>query len=165
MGLKLSNNYLRNVRDLPGISRLSGLGRNSDYPYTFKSFPAPRQLGGHALRALLTTALAGTNNDVTLTAVTPGSAGNSIRFRIVVAGASTAASVAVSGNDVTFNSATNGSSAATSTAAQMLTALGADTATSRLLTGVNAVGNDGTGVIAALAYTNLAGGVDYVIGN
>lgn len=109
-------------------------------------------------RATLTTALAGTNNDVLISAWYRGTAGNSIRFRIVVAGVSTAASVAVSGNDITFNSATNGASAATSTAAQMIAAVNADPTAGKMVFLQNAAGNDGTGVIAALAFTNLTGG-------
>ncbi len=117
-----------------------------------------RYFSGIGNRSTLTTALAGANNDVTLIARTPGTAGNSIRFRIVVAGASTAASVAVAGNDITFNSATRAGSAATSTAASMVTALQANAAASALIwPQISAPGNDGTGVVVALGYTNLAG--------
>jgi hypothetical protein len=110
------------------------------------------------VRATLTTALAGTNNDALISALYHGAAGNSIRFRIVVAGASTPASVAVSGNDITFNSATSGASAATSTLDQMIAAVNADPTAANLVFLQRAAGNDGTGVIAALAFTNLTGG-------
>ena len=109
-------------------------------------------------RATLTTALAGTNNDALISALYAGTAGNSIRFRIVVAGASTPASVTVSGTDITFNSATNGSSAATSTLDQMIAAVNADTQAAKQVFLQRAAGNDGTGVIAALGFTNLTGG-------
>jgi hypothetical protein len=111
-----------------------------------------------AARAALTTALTGTNNDVIVTALYPGVEGSSIRFRIVVAGVSTAASVAVSGLDITFNSATSAGSVATSTGAQMIAAVNADPAAAKLVFLQNAAANDGTGVIAALAFTNLTGG-------
>lgn len=110
------------------------------------------------VRASLTTALAGTNNDVIVSALYHGTEGNSIRFRIVVAGVSTAASVVVSAKDITFNSATNGSSAATSTAAAMIAAVNANADAAKLVFLQNAAGNDGTGVIAALAFTSLTGG-------
>lgn len=111
--------------------------------------------------AKLTTAMAGTNNDLTFYAKTPGAAGNNIRVRIVVAGASTALSVSVATNDITINSATSAGSAATSTAAQVRTAVLASVPAMALLGSVeNATGNDGTGVVAALAFTNLAGGSD-----
>lgn len=108
-------------------------------------------------RASLTTALAGANNDVALYARTPGTGGNSIRFRIVVAGVSTAASVVVAGNDITFNSATSAGSAAISTANEMLTMLRNDVNVRPLIHAQLAPGNDGTGVVAALAFTNLSG--------
>lgn len=110
-------------------------------------------------RATLTTALAGTNNDVTLLARNPGTGGNSIRLRIVVAGASTPLSVEVAGSDITVNSATDGASAATSTAKQAIDALNAHSGAGALVWAQNAPSSDGTGVVAALAYTNLAGAV------
>jgi len=89
------------------------------------------------------------------------SASNNIRIRYVVAGASTPLTVSVSSNDITVNVATNGSSAATSTAAQVAAAVLASTPAMALLGSVdNAPGNDGTGVVAALGFTNLAGGAD-----
>lgn len=118
---------------------------------------ASRRFVGLGNRATLTTALSGANNDVTLISRKPKAVGNSTRFRIVVSGASTAASVSVSGADITFNSATSAGSAATSTAAQMITMLKANAAASALVWPQRAPGNDGTGVVAALAYTNLAG--------
>lgn len=111
--------------------------------------------------AKLTTAMAGSNNDLQFVAKNAGSAGNNIRVRIVVAGASTALSVSVSSNDITINSATSAGSAATSTAAQVRTAVLASSPAMALLGSVeNATGNDGTGVVAAFAFTNLSGGAD-----
>lgn len=109
-------------------------------------------------RASLTTALAGTNNDLTFKARYDGTAGNNIRVRIVVAGANTPLSIAVSGNDITINSATSGASAATSTAAQVRDAFNASAAATALAYAELAAGNDGTGIVAALGFTNLAGG-------
>lgn len=118
-----------------------------------------RYFWGLGNRAALTTALSGANNDLTLIARTPGTAGNSIRFRIVVSGASTAASVIVAGSDITFNSATSAGSAATSTAAQARDMLLADASASALVWTQLAPASDGSGVVTALAYTNLAGAV------
>jgi hypothetical protein len=108
--------------------------------------------------ATLTTALSGTNNDLTYTADTAGAAGNSIRVRYVVAGTGTALSVSVSTNDITVNVATDGSGNPTSTAAQVKTAVDASGAAAALVNTANATGNDGTGVVAAMGYTNLSGG-------
>jgi hypothetical protein len=116
-----------------------------------------RKFLGIGNRATLTTSLAGSNNDLTLIARAPGTAANSIRLRIVVAGVSTPLSVSVSGNDITVNSATNGASAATSTANDVVRALLASTAATALVWSQVAPANDGTGVVAALAFTNLSG--------
>lgn len=90
----------------------------------------------------------------------PGTGGNSITFAVVVAGASTAASVAVVGDAITFNSATSGGSAATSTVNQMIDMVNRNAAASALVWAqLKMPGSDGTGVVAAVAATNLAGGV------
>jgi hypothetical protein len=110
------------------------------------------------VRASLTTAMTGTNNDITFRAQYGGTAGNSLRVRIVVAGASTPLSVSRSGNDITINSATSGASAATSTARQVIDAVNANKDIVNVLTCETAAANDGTGVVTALAFTNLTGG-------
>lgn len=110
------------------------------------------------VRASLTTALAGTNNDLVWRALHAGAAGNNIRIRYVVAGVSTPLSVSVSGNDITVNVATNGASAATSTAAQVRAAVEGHATAGKMVFAQNAGADDGTGVVAALAFTNLAGG-------
>lgn len=110
-------------------------------------------------RATLTTALAGANNDLYFFAKAPGTGGNSIRFRIVVAGNNTAQSVVVSGNDITLNAATDGGGVATSTAAQVVDAIRRDQTARTLVHAQLAPLNDGTGAVVALAYTNLTGAV------
>lgn len=121
-------------------------------------------VGGQFRAATLSTNLAGNNNDLTYTAKAKGAAGNSIRVRYVVAGNDTALSVAVSGSDITVNSATDSGGAATSTATQVKDAIDASAPAAAKVSVANKTGNDGTGVIAALAYTNLTGGTDWVIG-
>jgi Bacteriophage tail sheath protein len=108
--------------------------------------------------AALTTALTGTNNDLVFTSKFAGLAGNSTRVRYVVAGASTPLSISVSGSDITVNVATDAGSLPTSTASQVMAAVNGDTAARKLVTASLAAGNDGTGVVTALAYTNLTGG-------
>lgn len=109
-------------------------------------------------KASLTTSTLPANANLTFTANAQGVNGNSIRVRIVVAGNNTALSIAVSGNDITINSATSAGGAATSTANAIIAALNADASASALVTAAVAPSNDGTGVVSALAYTNLAGG-------
>lgn len=123
---------------------------------------------GAKVAATLTTALTGNNNDLKYTHVaSPANyiAGNSVRVRYVdPAGNDAALGVVVAGSDITVNLATGGAGAITSTAAQVKTAIEASTPASALVTVANATGNDGTGVVTALAYTALTGGQDYVIG-
>lgn len=118
-----------------------------------------------AAAATLTTALTGANNDLVFTAVTKGPRGNDITVRYVDPGAASAAlSVSVSGSAITVNLATNAGSAITSTAAQVKAAIDAKAEAAALVTVANAAANDGSGVVTALAATNLAGGVgaDYL---
>lgn len=108
--------------------------------------------------ATLTTSLTGTNNDLVYTADANGTAGNSITVRYVdPAVANASLSVSVSGSAITVNLATNGSSAITTTAAQVKTAIEAHATAAGLVNIANAGGNDGTGVVTALAATNLTG--------
>lgn len=116
-------------------------------------------LGG--IQASLTTQTGITNGDLTFTSNVASPAGNNIRVRYIVAGASTPLTVTVAGNDITVNVATNASSVGTSTATQIRDAVNASTAAAALLSAALAPNNDGTGVIvaaAAFAFTNLSGG-------
>ena len=108
--------------------------------------------------ASLTTTCAGTNNDLVFSAVAPGPAGNLLRVRYVVSGNNTALAVTVSAKDISVAVATDGGGAATSTAADIAAAIAADSGAHALVLASNAALNDGTGVVAAFAYTNLSGG-------
>lgn len=163
MGLARSSNRANTFRSAPGDRPLSGFGGgpNRLVGAVRNLGLGGKYLGGTVLRATLTTALSGSNNDLLYKANLRGAAGNSIRVRYVVSGNNTPLSVAVSDNDITVNVATNGSAAATSTAAQVAAAVNAKTEAARLVTVENATGNDGTGVVTALSYTNLSGGASY----
>lgn len=119
--------------------------------------------GGSNAYALLTTALAGANNDITYTANQRGTNGNSVRVRYVVSGVTTPLSVVVAGNDITVNVETM-ASAGVSTATQVIAAVTASVPATALVSAANATSNTGAGVVAALAYTNLAGGVQQTVG-
>jgi hypothetical protein len=67
-------------------------------------------------------------------------------------------SLQVQGTDITVNVATNGGGAATSTASQILAAIEASPDASALVTVALAPGSDGSGVVTAMAQTNLSGG-------
>ena len=165
MPLKLGTNAQRSsVRDLPANPGLPGLALGNNALRTVRSLPGPWMLGGYANFASLTTAIAGTNNDLVWTANTGGTAGNAITIAYVVAGTNTPLTVSVAGNAITVNVATNGAGAATSTAAQVAAAVAATPAAGQKVTGTNAAGNDGTGVVAAMGATALTGGTDWTIG-
>lgn len=108
--------------------------------------------------ATLTTALTGTNNDLAFTAVARGAGGNAITVSYVVAGTNTPLTVSVAGTAITVNVATDGAGAATSTAADVMSVLNTNVNSSALIVAALASGNDGTGIVTALAATALAGG-------
>jgi Bacteriophage tail sheath protein len=116
---------------------------------------------GWSAKATLTTALAGSNNDLLFTAYERGSGGNSYRIRYVVSGNNTPLTVTISDKDITVNVATNGGGTATSTAAQVKAAVNA--AVPLHVVATDAPSNDGTGVVTALAFTSLSGGSDFVL--
>lgn len=112
-------------------------------------------------RASLTTALTGTNNDLTFRARKAGLAGNSITIEYIdPPGNNVPLSVAVVGTAIKVTLATDGVSAITSTAAQVRDAINAHFGAYSLVYAVLASGNDGTGVVTVLASTPLTGGAD-----
>lgn len=115
-----------------------------------------------AKNASLTTAFAGNNNDLKFLAKPAGVVGNGYRVAFVVSGVSTPLSIGISGNDLTVTVQTNGASAAISTAAQVLAAIKAHATAPLKFEASLAPGNDGTGVVAAQALTNLTGGAEAV---
>jgi hypothetical protein len=136
--------------------------QNSKYG---RSIGGPWAVYGLLARGSLTTALTGTNNDLKITSVHGGVKGNSYSVVFVVAGTNTPLSVSRAGNVITVNVATNGAGAATSTAAQVRDAINASDEAKHLVRAELAAGNDGTGVVTALASTPLAGGTAQVAGH
>lgn len=116
-----------------------------------------RTFNGLGSRATLQTAVAGSNNDLVYIARVPGTAGNAYTVRYVVAGNNTPLSVSVVGTDITVNCATNGSAASITTAKQVRDAIGAVAAANALVLVGDKYGDDGSGIVPALAATNLAG--------
>lgn len=108
-----------------------------------------------AAAATLTTGSVGTNR-IVWTAKAIGSAGNAITIALVASGTNTPLSVEAAGQAITVRLATNDVGAATSTATQVVSAIGAHAGASALVT--SASGD--TGVVGALASTQLAGGRD-----
>lgn len=98
------------------------------------------------------------NSRLGVFAKAPGTGGNSVTFAIVVSGASTPLSIGVTGNAITVNSKTTAGSAASSTAAEVVSALKASAAASALVHAYLPKGSDGSGTVAASGATALAGG-------
>jgi hypothetical protein len=108
--------------------------------------------------ASLTTALAGTNNDLVFTAVKRGAWGNAVSVIYVDPGGTSATlGVVVEGFKITVNLGRT-ASAIDTTAAALMAAVIANADAAQLVTIANAAANDGTGLVIALAETFLAGG-------
>lgn len=117
--------------------------------------------GFSGVAASLTTALTGANNDLVFTARERGNDGNLISIAYVVAGNNTPLTIGVVGNAITVNVATGSGGAATSTAAQIRTAVNASAPAQLLLASTEfASGNTGAGIVTALAATFLTGGTN-----
>jgi hypothetical protein len=112
-----------------------------------------------AVASLSTNLTGATNNDLDFTAKWDGASGNSISVQYVDPGAaSQSLSVSVTGYAIQVSLATNGSSTITSTAALVEAAVEAHATAAELVSVANKAANDGTGVVAAMAKTNLSSG-------
>lgn len=109
--------------------------------------------------ATLTTNLEGDNNDLVFTSKAKNESANAISIKYTDPYAlNQALSVSVTGNAINVNLATNSSGAITTTAAQIKAAIEASSPASALITVAHATGNDGSGIVTAMAQTNLSGG-------
>lgn len=114
-----------------------------------------------AATAELTTSLTGSDNDLVFTSLLYGAAGNAITVEYVDPGENDASlSIEVNGTAIVVNLATDSGGLITSTAAEITTAIEADAAADALVSVANSGGDDGSGVVTALAETALADGVD-----
>lgn len=110
-------------------------------------------------KAKLSTGVVASDNAILYTAKEAGTAGNSIRVRHVDPGGTSATlSVSVSDTDITVNLGRSGG-ALSSDADAVVDAVNASTPAAALVSASSAVGDsNGDGIVAAVAYTNLAGG-------
>lgn len=111
-------------------------------------------------KARLSTGVVANDNAILYTAKEAGVEGNAITVTHVdPPGNNASLTVAVVGTDITVSLATDGASAVTSKADAVVDAVNADTDAKELVAASSAVGDsNGTGTVAALAKTNLAGG-------
>ncbi|MBN8524984.1 MAG: hypothetical protein J0M02_06600 [Planctomycetes bacterium] len=101
----------------------------------------------------VTTAMAGADNDITLTARSHKAATITL---VDPPGNNAALAVSVTGTDITVSLATDGSSAITTTATQLVAAINASTVASALVKAEVKSGDSGAGVVTALASTAIA---------
>ena len=114
---------------------------------------------GTPTAAAKTTALSVANAELVFTAQTPGAAGNNITIAYVNPGSTNTLSVSV---DRTIITVTLGyaTGAITSTAAQVKTAIQASADATALVSVAYKTGNDGSGIVTAMAATALTSGAD-----
>ncbi len=114
-----------------------------------------------SVAATLATGSEASNNAITWTAAEGGEDGNNIAVKMIDPGSASASlSVSVEGLEVQVSLATDGSSDISSTAAEVIAAVAADSATSLLVSAANTGDSDGSGIVEAVASTQLSGGVN-----
>ena len=109
-------------------------------------------------KAALTTALAGTNNDLVFTAKAGGQWGNSLQVEYIDPGGVSATLAVSTLGYVISVSLGRAASAINTTASALKAAIEADASARRLVDIELAAANDGTGLVIALAATALSGG-------
>lgn len=131
----------------------------TDFAYLLSAIMSvPSTSNAGAVEATLTTDLVGDDNDLVYTAVTPGTAGNSITIAYVATDPDQVLAVGVVGSAITVTLATDAASAITSTADDVAGAIALSGPASALVTVANALANNGTGLVTAMGATNLANG-------
>lgn len=110
--------------------------------------------------ASVTTAMTGTNNDITVTADTSGQIGNTYSFELIDPSANDQTLVisSVDFKKFTATLATGSGGAITTTATQLVAALNAYAPFAALMTASVKSGDNGSGVVTALSETDLTGG-------
>lgn len=117
------------------------------------------------VKATLSTALAGDNNDLDFTAVAAGVEGNDIEIEYEdPAAADAVLAVTVTGTLIKVSLATDGDELITTTASEIITAIEADAEAAALVTVALKGADTGAGVVTALASTALATGAGTGVG-
>jgi len=140
---------------IDALGRVGCVGYSGDCGPTHED--APVKIAGRSYDgtyAVLTTAVAGADNDLTYTARVPGAVGNNISVEYIDGGGGSSLVVGVTGTAITVT----GDIGAGVTGAEVMAAILADYEASELVTCDLAAGNDGTGNIAVMGAANLAGG-------
>jgi hypothetical protein len=116
-----------------------------------------------SVAASVSTGVIADDNAITFTAVSGGKGGNDIAIALIDPSANDQElSTSVEGLLVKVSLKTGGAGAIESTAAEVIAAINADDAAILLLTADDNSTSDGSGVVEAVAATNLAGGSDTI---
>lgn len=113
------------------------------------------------VKSSLSTDLVGDDNDLVYTSKLTGVAGDAITIAYINPAQAGALSIVVTGTDIVVNLAHDGN-AITTTADDISDAIALDPAAHALVGVANKAGNDGSGVVTAMAETALTGGVNAV---
>jgi hypothetical protein len=109
--------------------------------------------------AAVTTAMTGTNNDITITADTAGTIGNGYSIELLAGSGTTQALSVTTSDNLKFSvTLARAADAISTTATQLVAALNAYAPFAALMTAAVKSGDNGSGVVTALAETDLTGG-------
>ena len=157
-----------------GLNRgRSAIADGSTNAGAYRGFRVASALGltyAAGVKASLSTALTGANNDLDFTAKSGGTWGNAVKVKFTDPSAndqtlSVAVTWALNVPTIDVSLATNGGGTITSTAALVKAAVLADEEAMALLSNVaNKTGNDGTGVVTAMSATALSSGTNSGVG-
>lgn len=112
-----------------------------------------------AENATLTTSLTGANNNLLYTSVAKTDTANNITIKYTDPfNHNQSLNIFVSGQDINISLATDSNGTITTTASQIISAIQSNSAASALVTVANVSGSDGSGIVSAMAKTNLSGG-------
>jgi hypothetical protein len=135
---------------MPGKLKITGNTKVPNDPMLVKAYCEGRAFkkgGGSITPATGTTGTVGANNGLTYTSVVPG---DGVQINLINPGGnSKSLAVSVAGTTVNVSLATSSVGAITSTAAQVDTAIGANTAANALVSVANTGASTGAGVVAA----------------
>lgn len=149
---------LSHITDTPGTGSVPPGAKHHTLHQGFYWLWNTNTISGTGSFAALTTAFVPINSNLIFTARTPGTGGNAITVEYTNDGAATPFSVSVVGSAITVHLAVNGGGVITSTGQDVMDGVNVTPAAAALVTVTLAPGNDGSGLVAVLAPTNLSGG-------
>lgn len=150
-------NPITGIKALPAGTVIGRNGAGLYEPY----IPGAAAVPGTASTVTLKASAGGLRDDIVITAIKPGVAGDEIKVQLVDPDAANATlKVVVETDTIKVYVATDGTKAITSTIAQVIQAINAALFVKDIVVANPAAGTTDTDVVIAVAATPLAGGVD-----